>query len=779
MADQGDPTADQPPPRGAYPGFPGRVGRTFAGSEGWWPPRAEAPDGAPNVVVVLVDDLGYSDVGCYGGEIATPHVDRLAADGLRYTDFHSTPMCSPTRAGLLTGVNHHRAGVGTVAHLDPGFPGYAEELDQRAATMAEVLRANGYATFMVGKWHLSKDSDLSDAGPRDSWPCQRGFDRYYGVLGPFTNLHQPNVLTEDNHHLQVDEYPEGYFFTDDITDRAISMIRERKASRPDQPFFLYLSHGAVHAPLHAKEPDIEAQRGRYEAGWDAVRQARYERQVASGLLPEGTRLAPRNAEEGDDVRPWDELSEDEQRLFARHMEVYAAMVGNVDENLGRLMDALDELGERENTIVVFTSDNGASREGEACGTSAYYVHLLQGDDVEADLARIDELGGPTTTPHYPRGWAMVGNTPFRLYKINTHAGGHTVPFVVSWPAGFDRLGVADRGGLRRQWTHVNDVLPTLLEVIGIDHPSADPDADVLSMDGCSFAATLADPVATHAHTEQHEEINGHRSYYRDGLEIVTRHQAMTSFEDEWELYDLRADPTELDDLAGRRPEVVAELAEAWERAAWANQVYPLDEGSQLKYVIRPERSAAFSEPVRIVAGTPTLERWRSVQLIWFRSYRIDVELSGVDGDEGVLVAHGDQGGGYHLVVEDGRLRYVHNDGRGRMTTLDGGPLPSGAQVVSLDVAAPGQMRWDVELLVGGEVRGRVEGLPQLFGVCPFEGIDVGIDRRSPVDWDLRQRRGTFPFTGRLVAVTYTPGELAPDAPENMAPILREMGLAFE
>ena len=779
MDEQGDARPDQGAPRGGYPGFPGRVGRTFAGSEGWWPPRAEAPEGAPNVVVVLVDDLGYSDVGCYGSEIATPNVDRLAAEGLRFTDFHSTPMCSPTRAGLLTGVNHHRAGVGTVAHLDPGFPGYAEELDQRAATMAEVLRANGYATFMVGKWHLSKDSDLSDAGPRDSWPCQRGFDRYYGVLGPFTNLHQPNVLTEDNHHVQVDEYPEDYFFTDDITDRAIAMIRERKASRPDQPFFLYLSHGAVHAPLHAKTPDIEAQRGRYEAGWDAVRQARYERQVATGVVPEGTRLAPRNQEEGDDVRPWDELSEDEQRLFARHMEVYAAMVANVDENLGRLMDALDELGERNDTIVVFTSDNGASREGEACGTSAYYVHLLQGDDVEADLARIDELGGPTTTPHYPRGWAMVGNTPFRLYKINTHAGGHTVPFVVSWPRGFDRLGVADRGGLRRQWTHVNDVLPTLLEVIGIEHPAADPDADVLSMDGASFAATLADPEAGHAHTEQHEEINGHRSYYRDGVEIVTRHQAMTSFDDEWELYDLRVDPTELDDLADQQPEVVAELAEAWEAAAWANQVYPLDEGSQLKYVLRPERSRSFAEPVRIVRGTPTLERWRSVQLIWFRSYRVEVELAVAEGDEGVLVAHGDQGGGYLLAVEDGHLRYVHNDGRGRLRSLDGGPLPPGDQVVTLDVAAPGQMRWDVELLVGGEGRGRLEGVPQLFGVCPFEGIDVGIDRRSPVDWDLRRRRGTFPWSGHLAAVTYTPGELAPDAPENLIPMLRELGLAYE
>ena len=774
-----DDAADHRPPGGGYPGFEGRVGRTFAGSEGWWPPRPEPPAGAPNIVVILADDLGFADLGCYGSEIPTPHLDRLAEGGLRSTAFHATPMCSPTRAALLTGVNHHRAGVGTVAHLDPGFPGYAEQLDERAATLAEVLRDHGYGTAMVGKWHLTKDSDQSEAGPRHSWPCQRGFDRYYGFLGPFTNMFHPNVLTEDNHHVRTDAYPDDYYFTDDITDRAIDMLRERKAADPSQPVFLYLAHGAVHAPLQAPAADVERHRGRYDEGWDALRQRRFERQVELGLLPEGTRLAPRNDEEGDEVAPWDDLGADEQRLFARHMEVYAAMVETIDRSTGRVLAALDELGELDNTIVVFTSDNGASREGEVAGTSAYYVHLLQGDDVDADLARLDELGGPTTTPHYPRGWAMAGNTPFRLYKINTHAGGHTVPCIWSWPDGFDRLGVADRGGLRRGWSHVNDLVPTLLELVGIEHPSSDPDADVLSLDGASFAPALADPDHRHAHTSQHEEINGHRSYYRDGLEIVTRHRPLTSFDDEWELYDLTADPTELDDLAADQPERVAELAAAWEAAAWANQVYPLDEGSQLKYVVRPDRSRAYAEPVRIVAGTPTLERWRSVQLIWFRTCRIDVEATFAEGDQGVLVAHGDQGGGYVLYVLDGQLWFEHNDGRGGQAVLDAGPAPVGPARVCLELRAPGGMRWDASVWVDDELRATRTELPQLFGICPFEGIDVGIDRRSPVSWSIYERFGPFPFTGQLTAVTYTPGELAPDAPELLVPMLRDMGLAFE
>ena len=335
------PIGSPPVAAGAYEGFGGRVGRTFAGSEPWWPERATPREGAPNVVVILADDLGYSDLGCFGSEIDTPNLDGLAARGLRYTNFHVTPMCSPTRAALLTGVNPHRAGVGTVAHSDAGFPGYAMELADDVVTVAEVFRDQGYATLMVGKWHLAKDSDCSAAGPKHSWPCQRGFERFYGILDAFTNQHHPHRLVQDNHLVEVDQYPDGYYFTDDLTDRAISMLRERKASAPRQPFFLYFAHGSVHAPIQAKPVDIAKYRNRYGEGWDRLREERWRRQQELGVIPEGLPLPPRNAEPGNEVAAWDDLPEAEQRLFARHMEVYAAMVDNLDQSVGRLLAAIE------------------------------------------------------------------------------------------------------------------------------------------------------------------------------------------------------------------------------------------------------------------------------------------------------------------------------------------------------------------------------------------------------------------------------------------------------
>jgi arylsulfatase len=760
---------------GEYEGFEGRVGRTFAGSEGWWPPRPELPGDAPNVVVMLADDLGYSDLGCYGSEIDTPNLDALATGGVRFTNFHVTPMCSPTRAALLTGVNPHRAGIGTVAHSDAGFPGYAMELADDVATAAEVFRDQGYSTFMVGKWHLAKDSDCSAAGPTHSWPCRRGFDRFYGFLDAFTNQHHPHRIVEDNHLVDVDRYPDGYFFTDDITDHAISMVREQQASNPSKPFLLYFAHGSVHAPIQAPAGDIAKYADRYAAGWDVLREERWRRQQELGVIPAGLPLPPRNPEPGHEVAAWADLPPREQELYARHMAVYAGMVDNLDQNVGRLVAALAELGQLDNTIFLFLSDNGASREGEVTGTTAYYVHLLQGDDVDADAARLDSIGGPTTTPHYPRGWAMAGNTPFRLYKINTHAGGHSVPCILSWPAQ-----IAAGGSYRRQFQHVTDVLPTILDCCGLTMPTERNGRALAEPAGASFRSAIDDPDAVSTHPEQHYEQQGHRGFYRDGWEVVTLHQPLTPFSDaEWELYDLTSDPNELHDLSDAHPERRRELAAAWEDAAWANYVYPLDEGSGIKYLLRPPRSGVFAEPVTILPGTATLERWRSLQLIWFRAVSIRIALDHGEGDQGYLVAHGDQGAGYGVYVLDDELVFVHNDGRGRMRQLSGGRLAAGPNAVMVDLAAPGKQQWTVTLVVDGQARASLDDVPMLYGMAPFEGIDVGIDRRSPVSWEIYERFGPFPYTGVLRSVCYEPGEPAPDAPERMLDVIRAMGAKFE
>ncbi len=769
-------------PAGPYEGFGGRLGNTFAGSEGWWPERPQT-DGAPNIIVMLADDLGFADLGCYGSEIPTPNLDRLAAGGRQFTNFHVTPMCSPTRASLLTGVNPHRAGAGHVANSDPGFPGYAAELADDVATAAEVFRDAGWHTMAIGKWHLTKDADLSEAGPRSSWPCQRGFDRYYGVLDAFTNLHQPHRLVEDNHTVRTDRYPDDYYVTDDLTDRAIDYIRHAKASTPSKPFFCYFAHIAVHAPLQCRAEDLARHKGRYDAGWDALREARHARQIELGVLPEGTPLAPRNSEDGDDVPPWDSLSAEDQALYARYMEVYAAMVDRVDQSVGRLFAALEELGEADNTIFLFLSDNGASREGEALGTTAYFRTLVSknASDIEdhaQDLAAIDLAGGPQTLVHYPRGWAMASNTPFRLYKINTHAGGHSVPCIWHWPAGAAQVDGDD--GRRDQWAHVTDVLPTLAELAGVTLPAVRNGLALQPVAGTSLAPVLADPAVAHPHGPQYTEMAGHRGFYDDGWEIVTRHQALTPFGDhEWELYHLAEDRTEQHDLAAEHPDKVAELAAGWEAAARANQVYPLDEGSRLRYVVRPPYEEPLTRPARIVAGTHTLERYRSQQLIQWRSFDVDVEVGFAAGDRGILVAHGDQGGGYALYVDEGdELVFVHN-GYGKMTELRGGPIPAGTTDLRLAITAPGGWRWNAELLIGGEPRGSVEGLLMLGAMAPFEGIDVGMDRRSPVSWALYEAHGPYPYTGVLRAVTYTPGEPAPDAGTRFIDLLREMGLRYE
>lgn len=765
----------------AYRDFDGTVGRVFATSEPSWPERPTAPEGSPNVVVILADDLGFSDLGCYGSEIPTPHIDACAREGMRYGNFHVAPMCSPTRASLMTGRNPHASGMGFVGHVDPGFPGYASELPEDQPTLAEVMRTNGYTTLMLGKWHLTKEQDMSEGGSRASWPLQRGFDEFYGFLEALTNFHHPHRMLDGNSVVQTDQYPDDYYLTDDLTDRAERMVREVKAANPERPFFMYFSHGAVHAPLHAKREDIARFRGWYDEGWDVLRERRFARQRELGVVPVGTELAPRNHESGEDVQAWDSLGETEKSLYPRYMEVYAAMVASIDESVGRLRRVLEELGELENTVFLITSDNGASREGKASGTTSYFRDGgSQTRDVTEDvlaeaLARIDDIGGPTTWPHYPRGWAMACNTPFRLYKISTFAGGHQVPLVLSWPARLPAAGAV----VRRQYAHISDVLPTLVELLGLampDHRNGHPAPPVTGM---SLRQVIDDPDAPTPHTEQHYECLGNRAFYRDGWEVVTSHRALTPFsEDTWQLFHTAVDPSQVHDRAEELPELVAELVAGWEEAAWDNQVFPLDEGNRLKYLWKPPGLEGFGRPVRLSPRQPTLERWRSSRLTGGRSFRVIVDWTFRAGDVGVILAHGGQEGGYLLYVEDDRVHFLQNQ-FGTEHRLRPVPVADGCTQVTLTVRAPGEGRWEVELAVDGASVERSDGFVQMAGFLPFNGIDVGVDRRSPVSWDLYQRHGCFPFTGRLDAVTIEPGPVSPDAEQRRIDEAVAVGIGLE
>jgi arylsulfatase A-like enzyme len=758
----------------AYERFGGTVGRTLSESEPWWPPRLEPAPGAPNVIIVLLDDLGYSDIGPFGSEIDTPTLSRLAERGVRLSNYHTAPLCSPARAALMTGLNPHRAGFATVASRDIGFPGYTMEIAEDVLTLPEVLREAGYATFAIGKWHLTRDGAMHDAAERRSWPVQRGFDRYYGCMEGFTNFFHPSRLLVDNSPLEVDEYPPGYYLTDDLTDHAIAMIKGLRAHDGRKPFFLYFAHNAVHGPLGARPDDIVKYRGRFDAGWDVLREERFARQLHTGLFAPGTRLSPRNFEPGLDVPAWADLAQSERDLFVRYQEVYAAMIDNVDQNLGRLLTTVEALGELDNTIVVVTSDNGGTAEGGPLGTRSYFSQFQQVVSRglwTRDVPRDPQLiGGPRMAVHYPRGWGMASNTPFRLYKGNTFAGGVRVPFVLSWPKGLSERGV------RQQYAYVTDLHPTLIELLGVDRPTARHRRTAKSIDGVSFGAVLRDAAAPSTHLEQYAECGGNRGFYRDGWKLLTRHPVGTPYSDqEWQLFDVRSDPTEIDNVAAEFPDKVRELAATWDAAAWANAVFPLPDASPTRR--RPEE-AELEQPLRLLPGTPTLERFRSSKLTALRSFDVTIELSHAAVDEGVLVAHGDQGGGYSVYVEDGHIHLAYNE-YGDLKELDGGLLAPGQRLVRLSAEALPDFRWRLTLSVDSAHIGRLDSVAMLLGLSPFEGINVGIDRRSPVHWEVYQRHGAFPYSGLLHAVTYVPGPRAAYLGPLVARATRESTRVYE
>lgn len=756
MADESVGNTQIPPHARGYDGFPGTIGRTVRDSTRAWPRERRAPEGAPNIVLVLLDDMGYSDVGPFGSEIPTPNLDRIAGRGLRLSNYHTTPVCSPARAAMMTGLNPHRAGFGSVANSDPGFPNMRLEIDEDVATLPEVLREEGYATFGIGKWHLTRDALMNDGAPKHTWPLQRGFDRYYGTLEGCNSFFHPNRLVRDNSPLDIDELPDGYYLTDDLTDQAVSMINGLRANDSRKPFFLYFAHHAMHGPLGAKPEDIERFRGAYDEGWDVLRERRHARQVELGIIGADVPLPPRNPEAGFHVPAWDSLPQHERELYARYMEVYAAMVHSVDASLGRILDTIEAHGELDNTIVVFTSDNGGSAEGGLEGTRSYFSRFVHipgiPKDWEADVARdLDLIGGPRTMVHYPRGWGMASNTPFRFYKGQTFAGGVRVPFLISWPDGFAA------GGVRHQYQYVTDVLPTLLDLAGLQHPGQRHGVPTKSLDGFSFKPLTEAEDAPSTHTEQYAEFGGNRGFYRDGWKIVTNHAPGTPFDDgEWELYDVRSDPNELHNLADDEPGLLKDLAEAWEDAAWRNTVFPL--GASMLPGHRPAEEE-LARRVRILPGTPKLERYRSSRLTSLRSFAVQIELEHGKDDQGVLVAHGDQGGGYSVYVEGGRLLVAYNE-YGRTRELDGGPLAPGERRVELRVDWRPDFRVDVRLLVDDREVGALPGVWMLVGMAPFSGIDVGLNRAGPVHWDLYERHGSFGYTGKLHHATWTPGAVA-------------------
>lgn len=713
--------------------FAGVVGRTFGESTPWWPPLPQAPEGAPNIVMVLLDDVGYAQFGCYGSDIATPTFDRLAAGGLRFANFHTTALCSPTRACLLTGRNHHASGMARIVELSSGFPGYDATIPPENGFVSEILVRNGYATYAVGKWHLAPATEMHLGGPRHHWPLGKGFERYYGFLAGETDQFRPDLI-DDNHQVSPPCTPEeGYHLTEDLADHAMAYLADLRAYSATKPFFLYVAPGACHAPHQAPAEHIAAYRGRFDQGWDHWRDAVFARQVASGLLPAGTELSERPSW----VPAWDSLSDDERRLYARMMEVYAGFLTHTDEQVGRILEFVDQLGETDNTIVLIMSDNGASAEGGPGGSfnEQYFFNFVP-ESLAENLRRIDDLGTPRANNHYPWGWAWAGNTPLKRFKRDTHEGGVCDPLIVHWPA---RLGRP--GETRHQYVHAIDVAPTLLEVIGIDAPAEIAGVAQTPFDGVSFAAALTDGAVRSSHLTQYYEMLGSRALYHDGWKAVVFHPpamidydgsgaGRRSFDDDvWELYHVAEDFSECHDVAAAHPDKLAELQAMWWQEAERNQVLPLNNqpgrfGDRRfrrdRYVFRPGVS---SIPETLA---PNLRN---------RPFEIAAALSVPAGQpcDGVIVGHGGHSGGYALYLHGRRAHYVYNLLGAQITTVSASvELPEGEVLVRVTFTPTGRFQGDVELWYGDVPVGRGHiplTMPITYGVDPFF---VGAQRTTTV-----------------------------------------------
>jgi arylsulfatase len=710
-----------------------KIGRTMAESTPSWDGDIVAPPGSPNIVYCVFDDVGYSDFGCYGSEIATPNIDRLAAGGLRYTNFHTTSLCSPTRASLLTGRNHHAVGMGTLANYDMGYPGYRGIITKDAAMMPEILRGVGYNSFAVGKWHLTPMHHTGPTGPFDQWPTQRGFDRFYGFMDGAMNQWEP-FLTEDNHHVATPDDP-NYHLSIDITNRALSMITSQKSLAPEKPFFLYMAFGAGHSPHHVPKEMIDEYVPIFEKGWDVTRDERIARQKAMGIIPQDTVLPPRNP----GVRAWTELNADEKRLFVRFQAAYAAMLTHTDQQIGRVIDTLETIGQLTNTIFIVMSDNGASQEGSHFGTMHQGRYFERAPiTLEQSIDKIDEIGETQWFNNYPLGWAMAGNTPCKFYKQNTHGGGVRDPLVMHWPAGFD---TSEAGTLRHQFHHVSDLSPTMLEVLGVGLPKTMNGVDQMPLHGTPMTYTFAGASAPTKKKVQHFEMLGHRGIVADGWKAVTLHLPRTTMDqDVWELYDLNNDFSETNDLAAAHPDKLRELEALWWEEAAKYKVLPVDDGSgsrlrrpvRKKFVLWPglERVPSDASP-RLTNTSHTIAAHITVP---------------VNGCEGVLMSEGDRWGGYVMFVQDGKPCFHYHFPLERHEVRGTQNLTPGDHVITWELTKVDRASGHGTLSVDGVEVASVD-IPRIIrGWMPFNGLHVGRNNGAPVGTTYE---APFPFTGTL------------------------------
>ena len=752
------------------PPFAGKIGLTTQESVKDFPKEVEAPKGAPNILVILTDDVGFGASSTFGGPIPTPTMDRLAQQGLRYTQFHTTALCSPTRAALLSGRNHHSAATGVIMEAGTGFPGYNTLMPKSAGTFAEVLRLNGYNTAWYGKNHNVPDWHGSQAGPFGLWPTGLGFEYFYGFIGGDTSQWNP-ALVENIKPIEPPHDAKDYFFDVDMADRAIERIRMLDSVAPQKPWLVYYAPGTAHAPHHAPKDWIARYKGKFDQGWDKVREETLARQKQLGVVPASTKLTERSP----GIPAWDSLDADHRKVAARMMEVYAGALSHADTQMGRVIDAVDELGELDNTLVIYIQgDNGASAEGGPNGllNEMTFFNNIPEDFAEV-LRRMDELGGPNTFNHYPIGWAHAMDTPFQWTKqVASHFGGTRNGMVISWPAR-----IQDKGGIRTQFHHVIDLYPTVLEAAGVASPSVLNGVPQSEIEGVSMAYTFADAKAPSRRRTQYFEMLGNRAIYDDGWVAATTPPSppwaavggnVPVLDYEWELYNVAEDFSQTTNLAAKEPAKLAELQDLFLEEAAKYHVLPIDNSKveRLDTTNRPSLTRGrnvftyYPGAVRIPEGAAPDVKNKSFQI----AASVEVPAGGA---EGMLLTQGGRFAGWGLYVLGGKPVFCYNLAGVERTCVTGkNALAPGKHHVEMDFqyAGPGLGKGGkATLLVDGKPAGEVAIARTLaFRMSLDETLDCGEDTGTPVSEDYRL---PFRFTGKIDRVAVRIGE-APLTPEE-------------
>lgn len=752
--------------------FPGRIGRTISDSEPAWPAPLRAKPGSPNVLFIVIDDTGFGQLGCYGGLINTPNFDKLAANGLLYSNMHTTALCSPSRACIITGRNHHSNGMSCITEGSTGFPGGNGSIPFENGFLSEILQQQGYNTFCVGKWHLTPAEQISAAGPYDRWPLGRGFERYYGFLGGDTHQYYPD-LVYDNHQVEPPQTPEeGYHLTEDLTDKAIQFIADSKQVAPDKPFFLYFATGANHAPHQVPKEWADKYKGKFDDGWDVYREKVFAKQKKLGIMPKNAVVSQRDP----DVRAWDSLPADERKLYARMMEVFAGFCEHMDHQVGRLISFLEELSELDNTLIMVISDNGASSEGGPSGSvneNKFFNNVP--DDLKQNLAAIDDIGGPKYFNHYAWGWTWAGNTPFRRWKRETYRGGVSDPFLVHWPKG-----ITAKGELRTQFAHIIDMVPTVLDALKIEPPTVIRGVTQSPIEGISFAHTFNKPKAESKHKTQYFEMFAHRSLYHDGWRAVCPFPG-TSFDEagvffgmatltedklreldekHWELYNLEDDPCETNNIAAANRDKLIEMIALWYAEAGKYNVMPLDSRGTLRFADERPELTKERQTYTYYPGTQMVPENVAVKILnRAHSFTVDVEIP-KGGAEGVLICHGGNVGGYTLFIKDKRLQYIHNYvGAEEFRVESNKEVPQGRVQLRFEFeptgkpdikggkGAPGKAQLYIDKKLVGETT-LPYTVPLLLGIG--SGVMIGRNGGSPVSTTYSP---PFEFTGKIYKVT--------------------------